>query len=587
MDDQTILAKAREYISLEQDDFFRTQVESLIAEKNMAELNDRFYTDLAFGTGGLRGVIGGGWNRMNSYTVKKATQGLANYIRKNVQDVKKASVVIAYDSRNFSGVFSEKAALTLCANGIKTYLFTGLRPTPELSFAVRQLRATAGIVLTASHNPPEYNGYKAYWNDGGQMLPPHDVGVINEAAAVTGAIAELTKEDALKKGLLVMIDREIDDPFIDMVKAQSLRPHLAKSHGKDLSIVFTPLCGTGGMPVERALRELGIAINFVPEQKNPDGNFPTLKYPNPEEASALKMALDMAKKISADLVMGTDPDADRLGIAAPDKGEFRLITGNELGALLLDYILTARAEQGTMPPQPAFIKTIVTTDLERLIAESHGLLCYDVLTGFKYIGEKIREFEEMKDGPQFLFGNEESYGYLTTPEVRDKDAISAAVMTAEMTLFHKSQGRTLVDQLRVLWKKYGFFKEIGISGVFRGQSGIATMNALMDSLRNNPPATIAGQTVTSLIDYQDSTTISLPEKKKVNNINLPSSNVLQFMLADGTMVTARPSGTEPKIKFYVSCRGKPGESLENATVQVEEKIAAMKADITSIIEKAQ
>ena len=588
MGNQDILAKANEYISLEQDGFFRRQVEALVAENNMTELNDRFYTDLAFGTGGLRGVIGGGYNRMNAYTVKKATQGLANYIKKNTTAQGAASVVIAYDSRNFSDVFSLKAALTLCANGIRVYLFTGLRPTPELSFAVRRLKATAGIVVTASHNPPEYNGYKVYWSDGGQIVPPHDAGIIGEARAVSGRVSELTKDEALEKGLLVMIDKGVDGPFIAMVKNQCLRPALVKADGPKLKVVYTPLNGAGAMPVDRALRELGIKVTFVPEQEKPDGNFPTVKFPNPEEASALKLALELGKATHADLVIGTDPDADRLGIAAPDGDGFRLITGNELGALLLDYILTSRHELGTLPPpgKGAFIKTIVTTELERLIAEAHSLLCFDVLTGFKYIGEKIREFETMPDGPVFVFGNEESYGYLTTPEVRDKDAVSAATMTAELTLYHRSQGRSLVDQLKVIWKKYGYFKEIGISGTFKGQTGLKTMQQLMENLRTNPPVSIGGIAVATLKDYRESVTTTFQTGKKTKDITLPSSNVLKFFLADGSSVTARPSGTEPKIKFYVSCRSVEGVALKSATNAVAEKIDAISAQIKQLIDNA-
>jgi phosphoglucomutase len=587
MDNQILIAKAKEYLSVEQDGFFRTQVEKLIAENNMTELNDRFYTDLEFGTGGLRGVIGGGYNRMNSYTVKRATQGLANHIKKNVPDISGASVVIAYDSRNFSDVFSLKAALTLCANGIRTYLFTGLRPTPELSFAVRLLKATAGIVITASHNPPEYNGYKAYWSDGGQVVPPHDTGIIREARAVTGPVAEITKDEAIKKGLLVMIDKEVDEPFIRMVKGQCLRPALLKERGKKLTVVYTPLNGTGAMPVSRALAELGISVTFVPEQQEPDGNFPTVKFPNPEEASAMKLALELGKRKKADLVMGTDPDADRLGVAAPEgQGDFRLITGNELGALLLDYILGTRKELGTLPENGVSIKTIVTTELQRLIAEKSGVRCIDVLTGFKYIGEKIREFEALKAGPVFLYGNEESYGYLTSIDVRDKDAVSAACLTAELTLYHLSKGRTLVDRLKELWQQYGYFKETGISGYFKGETGLATMAGLMETLRIKPPLAFAGLEVTAVKDYKTGTTTAVKTGVGKKNIDLPSSNVLQFLLADGSQVTARPSGTEPKIKFYISCRSAAGTPLDTAYGEVRRKIDAISAQIHKLIDEA-
>jgi phosphoglucomutase len=586
VDNQALIQKAREYISFEQDEFFRAQVEKLVAENNISELNDRFYTDLEFGTGGLRGVIGGGYNRMNSYTVKRATQGLANYIKKNFPDITKASVVIAYDSRNFSDVFSLKAALTLCASGIRAYLFTGLRPTPELSFAVRLLKATAGIVITASHNPPEYNGYKAYWSDGGQVLPPHDSGIIKEARAVTGKVAEMPKDEAIKKGLLVMIDKEVDGSFIDMVKRQCLRPALVKERGKNLTVVYTPLNGAGAIPVGRALSELGIRVTFVPEQEKPDGRFPTVKFPNPEEASAMKLALELGKAKKADLVMGTDPDADRIGVAAPEgQGGFRLITGNELGALLIDYVLSARKELGTLPKNGAVIKTIVTTELQRLIAGKFGVRCMDVLTGFKYIGEKIREFEAMKDGPVFLFGNEESYGYLTSPEARDKDAVSTAVLSAEMALYHQSRGKTLVDRLKELWKEYGYFKEAGISGYFKGETGLQTMGKLMERLRKNPPAGFAGQETVTVRDYKTGTTTGVKNGSIKKDIDLPSSNVLQFLLADGSQVTARPSGTEPKIKFYLSCRGPAGAPVEASAQSVQKKINAMSAQIKTLIDK--
>ncbi len=585
MDEAALIAKAREYVSLEEHEFFRTQVQGLIEKHSFEELNDRFFTELAFGTGGLRGVIGGGYNRMNPYTVKKATQGLANYIKKNVRDIATASVVIAYDCRNFSDQFSLDAALVLAASGIRTYLFTSLRPTPELSFAVRHLKTTAGIVVTASHNPPEYNGYKVYWSDGGQIVPPHDSGIIAEARALSGAVHGLTKEEALQRGLLVMIDREVDEPFIAMVKGQSLRPDLVKAQGKTLSVVYTPLNGAGAVPVERVLAELGIRVTFVPEQQHPDGNFPTVKFPNPEEASAMQLALDLGKARHADLVLGTDPDADRLGIAAPDGDSYRLITGNQLGVLLLDYILTTRKELGTLPKKGAFIKTIVTTELERLVAEKFGLMVFDVLTGFKYIGEKIRQFESQPDGPVFLFGNEESYGYLTTSAVRDKDAVSGAVMTAELTLYQRSLGKTLMDRLRELWNEFGYFKETGVSGVFKGEAGIASMKKLMETLRNAPPAEIGGLRIAKIKDYLTGTTAAAGAGA-VKDLDLPASNVLQFFLEDGSVVTARPSGTEPKIKFYVSCRSAAGLPLDIAIADVERKSSAIIAQVKKRIDEA-
>jgi len=494
--------------------------------------------------------------------------------------------VIAYYLHNFSDSFALQAALVLAANGIKTYLFTSLRPTPELSFAVRQLKATAGIVVTASHNPPEYNGYKVYWNDGAQVVAPHDTAIIKEVLAVGDAVKTIEKDDAISAGKLVMIDKEVDVPFINMVKACAIRPKLLKDGGKDVKVVFTPLHGTGAMPVEVALKEMGVDVIFVEEQRKPDGNFPTVDYPNPEEASAMKLSLDLAEKVGADLVLGTDPDADRLGIAAPDGGKFVLITGNQLGALLADYMFSAHKEMGTMPAKPAFIKTIVTTELQRLIAEDYGAACFDTLTGFKYIGEKIREFETGSEGYSYIVGGEESYGYLVNTEVRDKDAVSAATMTVELALYHKSQGRTLSDQLRAIWKKYGYFQEALLSKTFKGESGLNTMKGLMEKLRKNPPALFAGQKVSLVKDYSDGTTFTPSTSKRDKNIDLPSSNVLQFILDDGSIVTVRPSGTEPKIKFYVSCRSERGMELDAAMKAAEGKIKAISAELNSIVDAA-
>ena len=586
MNTSDIIQKAQEYLQLETTPVFKQQIEDLLAKNDINELSDRFYTELEFGTGGIRGVIGGGYNRINTFIIQKTTQGLANYINKAVTDGS-ASVAIACDSRRFSDVFAEEAAKILCANGIKTFLFSSLRPTPELSFAVRYLKATSGIVITASHNPAEYNGYKVYWADGGQITPPHDKGIVAEVRNVTGAgIRRMSKEDALAQGLLVMTDSAVDTPFIDMVKKLSLRPELIREQGKNIKVVYTPLHGTGAMPVSRALSEMGINVTFVEEQREPDGNFPTVQFPNPEEASAMKMALDLAKKIKADLVLGTDPDADRLGIAVPDGNDYTLITGNQLGALLLDYIVTTRKELGTLPKHAAFIKTIVTTELQRIMAEANGVTCYDVLTGFKFIGEKIREFEATENGPQFIFGGEESYGYLCTTDVRDKDAVSSATMAVEMALYHVSQGRTVLQRLAQIFETYGYFREILVSKYFKGQSGLQTMNNLMTSLRTNPPKTIAGQAVSFVKDYKDHTTLSMATGTKAEDIDLPVSNVLQFICADGTIITARPSGTEPKIKFYGSCRSKQGTPLAEAKKVVAEKISTIEQELETIIQSA-
>ncbi len=581
MDSSEIMARAAAYARAEKHEVFRREVEALVKQNDMEQLRDRFYTDLAFGTGGLRGVIGGGSNRMNPHTVRMATQGVANYIKKTVSD-RQASVVIAFDSRHYSDAFALEAAEVLCGNAIRTYLFTGLRPTPELSFAVRYLRATAGIVVTASHNPPEYNGYKVYWSDGGQIVAPHDTGIIAEARSVA-EIKSLDGESARKQGLLVMIDREVDDAYIAMVKGLAIRPDLIRRQGKALAVVYTPLHGSGGMPLSRTLSELGIEVIFVAGQKEPDVDFPTVSFPNPDEAAALAMAIDLGKKVKADLVMATDPDADRLGIAVPRDGEYELVTGNQLGALLADYIFSGRKEEATLPAKPAFVKTIVTTELQRRIAESYGALCFDVLTGFKYIARKIQQLETEDQGVEYVFGGEESYGYLVGTAVRDKDAVSAAAMTAEMALYHRSQGRTVLDQLDSIYRRYGYFQEMLISKYFKGEQGLEIMRGLMQRLRHSPPVRLGGQAVRTVKDYADGTVLDVGSGMRKKQIELPSSDVLQFILSDGSVVTARPSGTEPKIKFYASCSSEPGEDLLSAKDAVGGKVKAIQREINQLI----
>ncbi len=594
MENAEILKKAEEYIHFEKDGFFRKQVEDLIAKQDYAELSDRFYTELEFGTGGIRGVMGGGFNRLNSFIIRKTTQGLANYIKKTVEGGN-ASVAIAYDSRRFSDVFALEAAKVLAANGIKTFLYTSLRSTPQLSFTVRRLKATAGIVITASHNPAEYNGYKVYWSDGGQIVAPHDTGIVREVRAVQGpAIVSLTKEDAAAKGLIVMIDKDVDGPFVAMVKACALRPGILREKGALLKVVYTPLHGTGAVPVGRALSDLGIPVIFVEQQKKPDGDFPTVAFPNPEEAAAMKLALDLAEKEKAHLVLATDPDADRLGAAVPagtdasDRGGYTLLTGNQLGVLLLDYILAGRKELGTLPRRAAYVKSIVTTELGFLIAREHGVECFDVLTGFKYIGEKMLQFEAEagRGGPAYVFGNEESYGFLVNTEVRDKDAVSAAVVTAEMALYHLSNGSSLLDRLNAIYETYGYFEETQVSRYFKGESGAAVMGGLMAKLRTSPPASFGGLKVEFVKDYQPGTTLDMATGKSRKDISLPPSNVLQFLCAGGTTITARPSGTEPKIKFYASCRGAKGQKPADAKLPVRLALEKIKNDIVLLVKGA-
>ncbi len=574
MDKKILQAKADEYLRLEKNEYFKNDLQKLIDNNDFEGLNDSFYTELSFGTGGMRGVIGGGYNRMNPYTVRRATQGLADYINKQV---KAGSVVIAYDSRNFSDLFAREAALTLCANGIRAYVFSSLRPTPELSYAVRELKATAGIVVTASHNPPEYNGYKVYWSDGGQITPPHDVGIIDMVRQVQEPRASMLEKDALDSGMLKYIDSEIDDKYVEMVKGYFFNPELMKKKGGELNVVYTPLHGTGTMLVERILGECGVEVNTVPQQREPDGNFPTVDYPNPEEASAMRLALELGEKTGADLVLGTDPDADRLGIAVPDKdGKFRLVTGNQLGCLLGDYIFSVLKTKNSMPPKPRLVKTIVTTELQRLIAESYGAETYDVLTGFKYIGEKIREFET--SGENYVFGGEESYGYLVETEARDKDAVSAAVITAEMALYDRERGMSLLDHLNDIYERFGYFEELLISKTFKGQSGVEKIKALMNGLRENTPSKIGQDGVALVRDYKLRKETEVATGKE-SPIKLPESNVLQFVLEDGSIVTARPSGTEPKIKFYASCCAEKGRPSADARAEVKAKLSKISDDL--------
>ena len=578
MDIRELKNKAEEYMQMEKNEYFRKEMAEVLAKEDAEELNDRFYTGLSFGTGGLRGVIGGGYNRMNPYTVRKATQGLADYIRK--QTGTSGSAVIAYDSRHFSDLFAKEAALTLCANGIKTSLFSSLRPTPELSFAVRELGATAGIVVTASHNPPEYNGYKVYWSDGGQITPPHDSGIIEMVRAVESPADSMPEEEAVKKGLLNYIDSEIDDRFVSMVKKYFLNPELIRAKGGELKVVYTPLHGTGTMLVERILSELGIKVITVPQQREPDGDFPTVDYPNPEEASAMKLALELGKKEGADLVLGTDPDADRLGIAVPGPdGEFILVSGNQLGCLLGDYIFSELKAKNRMPGKPRLVKTIVTTELQRLIAESYGAEVYDVLTGFKYIGEKIKEFES--SGEDYVFGGEESYGYLVETEVRDKDAVSAAVISAEMALVDRERGMSLLDHLNDIYRRYGYFEEILISRTFKGQKGLETIKNLMQQFRTRSPKELGGIPVKVIKDFKAGTE-TVTASGKTGPTGLPVSDVMQFVLDDDSIVTARPSGTEPKIKFYASCRAGSVLGHEEAVASVRERLNRIRKDIEII-----
>ncbi|MDR2739209.1 MAG: phospho-sugar mutase [Treponema sp.] len=590
MEKDAIIAQAKDYIEKEQGQGFRKEVEDLLVKEDWKELEDRFYRNLEFGTGGLRGVIGGGYNRMNTLVVKRATQGLASYIRRAFPEKAAAgtlAAVIAYDSRHYSPEFAEAAALILAGNGIKTYLFTALRPTPELSYAIRRLGADTGIVVTASHNPPQYNGYKAYWNDGAQVIPPHDEGIIAEVNSVK-EIKEITRVEAFSRELLELIDKTIDEPYQAMVRSRLFRPELIKAKAREVKIVYTPLHGTGALHVEAVLESLGLKVITVPEQREGNGDFPTVAFPNPEEAAALELALKLGKEVRADVIMATDPDADRLGIAVPSgkrgkDGDFTLLTGNQLGTLLADYIFLSLKELGKLPAKAAMVNTIVTTGMQKKVAQSYGVILYECLTGFKWIADVMAKTEADGSG-HVLFGTEESYGFLVENEVRDKDGVSAAAMTAEMTLYWRSRGKGLLDRLEELYEKTGYWQEAGISKYFQGPQGPTIMQGIMAEYRKNPPKTLGGVEVEKLRDIQESLWKYPARPGKTESVDFPKSDVLQFFLKDGTVVSARPSGTEPKIKFYASCCAEIGSGgLEAAKAEVGRKLDAIKKDICRVI----
>ena len=557
-----------------------TKAELKAIANDDGEIKERFYKDLEFGTAGLRGIIGAGTNRMNKYVVRKATQGLANYIIKQGKQDK--GVAIAYDSRRMSPEFSMEAALCLAANGIKAYRFESLRPTPELSFAVRYLDCVAGINVTASHNPPEYNGYKVYWEDGAQITPPHDTGIMAEVKAITDFADTKTMEmiDAIKAGLLVTIGAEVDDAYMGELKKLVLHQDAIDKYGKDLKIVYTPLHGTGNIPARRILSDLGFEkVYVVPEQELPDGNFPTVDYPNPEAKEAFALALDLAKKVDADLVLATDPDADRLGVYAKDSktGEYKVFTGNMSGSLLCEYeVSQMKARDGKLPEDGAIIKTIVTTNMVDAIAKYYDTDLIECFTGFKNIGREILRFEQEGKGT-YLFGFEESYGCLIGTHARDKDAIVATMALCEAAAFYKGQGKTLWDVMMDMYEKYGYYKDavkaIGLSGI----EGLAKIQSIMETLRNNTPTEVGGYKVTFARDYKLDT-IKNMATGEVKPTGLPSSNVLYYDLEDGAWICVRPSGTEPKIKFYF---GVKGTSLKDA----EEKENALGAAVMAMVDK--
>jgi len=563
---------------LEDDYFDQAAKNELLGIRNdKTEIEERFYKELEFGTGGLRGVIGAGTNRMNIYTVRKSTQGLANYIIK--QKTQEMGVAIAYDSRRMSPEFADEAALCLAANGIKAYVFESLRPTPELSFALRTLKCTAGIVVTASHNPPEYNGYKVYWEDGAQVTSPRDEEIITEVQRIRDyhTVKTMDKEEALAKGLYQVIGKEIDDAYMEELKKQIVHPDIIKKVADDVRIVYTPLCGTGNLPVRRILSELGFThVYVVPEQENPDPEFTTLDYPNPEDPKAFTYALKLAAEKDADVVLATDPDADRLGIYVKDRksGAYIPFTGNMSGMLIAEYLLREKTALDTMPANPAMITTIVTTNMTFPITRAYHVKLVEVLTGFKYIGEQIKLFEETGSN-HYVFGLEESYGCLAGTHARDKDAVVAVMCLCEVAAFCKSQGKTLWDMMMEMYEKYGYFKETQYTITLKGIDGSRQIAEIMNKLRQNPPKAFGGSKVLSFRDYENDRVVNMVTGEE-SVTGLPKSNVLYFELPDNAWCCARPSGTEPKIKFYM---GVKGTSLEDAQARVEKLTEDLKAEL--------
>ena len=553
-----------------------TRAELKAIENDDKEIRERFYTALEFGTAGLRGIIGAGTNRMNQYVVQRATQGLANYIVH--AGGQKKGVAIAYDSRHMSPEFADFAALTLAGNGIKAYVFESLRPTPELSFAVRHLGCIAGINITASHNPPEYNGYKVYWEDGAQITPPHDTGIMDEVKKVPGytCAKTMSKEEAVAAGLYEVISEKLDDAFIACLKSRVLHPETIKQESANLKIVYTPLHGTGNIPVRRVLKELGFEhVYVVPEQELPDGDFPTVSYPNPEADEAFTLGLKLAKQVDADLVLATDPDADRLGVRVKDAktGEYHTLTGNMSGCLLADYEIGQTKALKGLPDDGYLIKTIVTTNMADAIAKYYGTGLIEVLTGFKYIGQQILGFEQSGKG-EYLFGFEESYGCLIGTHARDKDAIVASMALAEAAAFYKAQGKTLWDAMVEMYERYGYYKDDIKSVSLKGIEGLQKIQEIMDTLRKNPPAQIGDYKVTSFRDYKTDTIRDL-ETGEVKPTGLPTSNVLYFDLTDAAWLCVRPSGTEPKVKFYYGIKGTSLEDADAKSAALGEKVLAM------------
>ena len=560
------------------DEETKKELEAITSDEK--EIEDRFYRDLEFGTGGLRSTIGAGTNRMNNYTIRRATQGLANYILKQGEGAKLRGVAIAFDSRHKSPEFAQEAAKVLAGNGIKAYVFESLRATPELSFAVRDKKCIAGIVITASHNPPEYNGYKVYWEDGAQVVGPAD-DIINEVNSIAdfAEVKIIEFEEGKQAGMIEILGQEMDDKYITRVKQEAINTEVIQQMADDFKIVFTPIHGTGNMPVRRVLDELGFKqVYIVKEQEMPDPNFTTVGYPNPEDPKVFKLAIELAKEVGADIIMGTDPDADRVGVVVKNKeGEYVILTGNQTGCLLTEYILSQRAAKGTLPKNGVVIKTIVTSEMTRAIASHYGVEVMDVLTGFKYIGEKVLEFETT-GSHEYVFGFEESYGSLAGDYVRDKDAVNACMLVAEMAAYYKSKGLSLYEALIEMYEKYGYYKESLTSITLKGKEGLEKIQSILASFRDKAPESFAGLKVVEARDYKTSETLNLVSGEK-ENITLPKSNVLYYTLEDGSWLVMRPSGTEPKVKIYFAVKG---NTMKDADAKLQKLSTAVVEDIEKL-----
>ncbi|OOB80575.1 MAG: phosphoglucomutase [Epulopiscium sp. Nuni2H_MBin003] len=556
------------------DEETKKELESIA--NNEKEIEDRFYTELEFGTAGLRGVIGAGTNRMNIYIVRKATQGLANFLLS--QNISEPKVAIAYDSRNKSDIFAKETALVLAANGIHAYLYESLRAVPQLSFALRELACDAGVVITASHNPPEYNGYKVYGNDGSQVIAPYDKMIINEVNKITdfSTIKSISEQDAIENNLLTIIGKDMDDKYIANVKAQVVNKDVIERVGDNFKIVYTPLHGTGNVPVRRVLDEVGFKhVYIVAEQEQPDGNFPTVKSPNPEDVNAFKLAIELAKKVEADIIIGTDPDADRVGVLIRDeKGEYLVLTGNMVGAMLTEYILYGKQSKGELVKNGVVIKTIVSTEMVRPMAKFFGVELIEVLTGFKYIGEKIKEFETTGNN-SYVFGFEESYGALAGTYARDKDAVVISMLACEMAASYKMRGLTLYEGLESLYQKYGYYLEDVQAFTLKGIEGLSKIKSIMENIRTNMPTTIGDYDIRATRDYSIQTRTT--KDGHTSKIDLPASDVMYFELNDNAWICVRPSGTEPKIKFYIGVKG-------NSMLDANHRLDNIKQDVLKLLQ---